>query len=268
MEVFAAQIDRMDQGIGRIVEALEKTNQLDHTLILFLQDNGGCAEKMGREEHKDRTTAPATQPVKPDQIQTVTFPRYTRDGRAVRDGLAVMPGPDDSFIAYGQNWANVSNTPFREYKHWVHEGGISTPLIAHWPAAIKRRGELDPTPGHLIDIMPTCVELAGATYSSKIPMAGVSLVPAFGGKPIGRTSPIFFEHECNRAVRDGKWKLVSKGEGGPWELYDMEADRTELHDLASAQPQRVEKMAAAWQAWAEKSHVLPLNPLKKKFDGQ
>src|SRR5947207_11905763 len=117
MEVYAAQIDRMDEGIGRIVEALQATAQLDNTLILFLQDNGGCAETTGREEHADRTNAPATQPMKPDQLQLAVFPRYTRDGRPIRDGLAAMPGPDDSFIAYGRNWANVSNSPFREYKH-------------------------------------------------------------------------------------------------------------------------------------------------------
>ena len=262
MEVYAAQIDRMDQNIGKILEALDASKQLENTLVLFLQDNGGCAEKMGREEHKDRTTAPASQPMKPDQIQQVVFPRYTRDGRPIKDGLAVMPGGDDSYIAYGRAWANVSNTPFREYKHWVHEGGISTPLIAKWPAGIKRHGDIDRTPGHLIDIMATCIELAGATYSSSIPLQGVSLTPAFDGKSIERKQPIFFEHEGNRAVRDGKWKLVAKGAAGAWELYDMDADRSEMHDLASQEPDRVKAMSQKWQTWAEATHVLPLNPIK------
>src|SRR5207249_10812037 len=130
----------------------------------FLSDNGGCAEDIGRQTHADRANAPATKPMRPDQPQLAFLPRYTRDGRPIRDGEIVMPGPDDTFIAYGQGWANVSNTPFKEYKHWVHEGGISTPLVVHWPAGIKRRGELITTPGHLIDIMATCVEVSGATY--------------------------------------------------------------------------------------------------------
>jgi arylsulfatase len=267
MEVFAAQVDRMDQGIGKIVDALQTSGLRENTLVLFLQDNGGCAEKMGRDEHKDRTTAPASQPMKPKQIQPVVFPRYTRDGRPIKDGLAVMPGGDDSFIAYGENWANISNTPFREYKHWTHEGGISTPLIANWPAGIARKNEIDRTPGHLIDVMATCVDLAGATYSSKIPMQGVSLAPVFAGKTVERKAPIFFEHESNRAVRDGKWKLVAKGQDGPWELYDMDADRSEMHDLAAAQPERVKQLAETWQKWAESSNVLPLGAWKGRGGG-
>ena len=263
MEVFAAQVDRMDQGIGRIVEALRVANQLDHTLVLFLQDNGGCAERMGRSEHKDRTNAPTTKPAGPNRIQSVVFPRYTRDGRPIKDGLAVMPGADDTFVAYGPNWANVSNTPFRMYKHWVHEGGISTPLVAYWPAGIKRHGEWDRTPGHLIDIMATCVELSGATYGSKIPMQGVSLLPTFDGKPITREHPIFWEHEGNRAIRQGKWKLVAKDADGPWELYDMDADRSEMHDLAKQEPQRVKEMSSRWTSWAEKNNVFPLNPFSR-----
>src|SRR5207249_9300325 len=127
---------------------------------------------------------------------------------------------------------------------------------------LKRTGgEIDLTPAHLIDIMPTCVELAGATYGSSIAMAGVSLVPAFEGKAIVRDAPIFFEHEGNRAVRAGRWKLVAKGAQGSWELYDMGADRTEMHDLAADQPDRVKELAAVWQQWAQASHVLPLNPI-------
>ena len=159
-----------------------------------------------------------------------------------------MPGPADSYIAYGRDWANVSNTPFREYKHWVHEGGISTPLIVHWPAGIPaaRRGKLETQPGHIIDLMATCVELAGAAYPREWqgqpikPMEGISLVPAFEGKPLKRPEPLFWEHESNRAVREGRWKLVAKADQ-PWELYDMEKDRTEMHDLAGQHPEEVQR---------------------------
>src|SRR5207244_3105614 len=156
----------------------------------------------------------------------------------------------------------VSDTPFREYKHWVHEGGISTPLIVHWPAGVKARGELRMQPGHLIDIMATCLDVAGATAPAEsgehklTPIEGKSLRPAFENKAIERDG-IFWEHEGNRAVRDGKWKLVAKGPGAKWELYDMEADRTEMQDLASSQPSKVEELQAKWEAWAQRAHVIP-----------
>ncbi len=266
MEVYAAQIDRMDQGIGKILGALKQTGRLENTLILFLHDNGGCAEANGRVAGRPKTDAnPA--PHKPTDPQWMSRPRVTRDGRPIRSGPKVMPGPDDTFIAYGENWANVSNTPFREYKHDVHEGGISTPLIAHWPAGMKREpGGLERTPGHVIDIAATIAELAGTTLPADFngmpttTMQGESLAPLFAGGQITRPRPIFFEHEGNRAVRDGKWKLVAKGVKGSWELYDIVADRTEMHDLADTDPARVKQMAAAWQQWAETSNVLPLRP--------
>jgi arylsulfatase A-like enzyme len=266
MEVYAAQIDRMDQGIGKIVDALRQTGRLENTLILFLHDNGGCAEPNGRKPGRpNRDANPA--PHKPTDPQWMSRPRVTRDGRPVRSGPKVMPGPDDTFIAYGENWANVSNTPFREYKHYVHEGGISTPLIAYWPAGIKRaRGEFERVPGHVIDIAATVADLAGVKLPEQLngkattPFQGESFARVFKGWRGERQRPIFFEHEGNRAVRDGKWKLVAKGVNGPWELYDVEADRTEMHDLASREPERVKQMAGAWQHWAEASHVLPLRP--------
>mgnify|MGYP001394759983 CR=1 FL=1 len=270
MEVYAAQIDRMDQGIGRILDALRETGQFDNTLVLFLQDNGACAEDMGREIHEERMRRTTTQPMKPTDLQLSVFPAYTRDGRPIRDGTSVMPGPANSFIAYGRGWATVSSTPFREYKHWVHEGGISTPLIAHWPAGLRRRGELEHTPGHLIDLMPTCVELAGAEYPRRKgdrevpPAAGVSLLPTFRGEPLRRTEPIFFEHEGNRAVRDSEWKLVAKGAQGPWELYNIRTDRSELHDVAADHPERVRAMAAAWETWARENQVLPLGAYQRR----
>jgi len=229
MAVYAAQIDCMDQGIGRTISALEKTGKLNNTLIMFLSDNGGCAEDItrGKEELE-------------------------------------LLGTDDSFESYRSPWANVSNTPFRLYKKSVHEGGIATPLIIHWPRRIKACGELHHQPGHVIDIMPTCLEIAGATYPRKykgkriIPLEGKSLVPAFDNKAIEREA-IYFEHEANRAIRVGKWKLVAKGIDGPWELYDLEADRTELNDLAQKFPERTKKMAVMWQGWAKRTNVLPLD---------
>jgi arylsulfatase A-like enzyme len=231
MEVYAAMIDNMDQGIGRLLAALRANGQFENTLILYLQDNGACAENIGR-------NPPAAK------------------------GPAPMPGPAETWIGYGEAWANVSSTPFRLYKHFVHEGGIGTPLIAHWPRGIKRKGELEHQPGHLIDVMATAVDVGRAQFPTerdgkKIqPMEGRSLVPAFAGKPIQREA-LFWEHEGNRALRLGDWKLVAKGSGGPWELYDMKRDRTEMNDLAGAQPARVKEMVATWDRWAERTHAVP-----------
>ncbi|WZP00938.1 sulfatase-like hydrolase/transferase [Isosphaeraceae bacterium EP7] len=272
MEVYAAMVDTMDAGVGRIVAQLKESGQLDNTLILFLQDNGGCAELTGR---KDNGNAPeALKPLGRDGLQTrVSPPMQTRDGRWVKTGPKVLPGPAEAYIAYGRGWANVSNTPFREYKHWTHEGGISTPLIAHWPAGIKgeRAGKLETQPGHLIDLMATCVDLSGAAYPTKIdgqpikPPEGVSLRPAFDGKPLARTSPIFWEHEGNRAVRDGRWKLVAKADA-PWELYDIDVDRTESTDLATSHPDLAKKLAAQWDAYAARANVLPLGAWRAPDD--
>jgi arylsulfatase len=264
MEVYAAMIDRMDAGIGRIVAELQRSGRLDDTLILFLQDNGGCAETVGRSPDMERPGRATLPPLKPDEPSAAIRPKQTRDGRPVLSGTLVMPGPDDTYIAYGRGWANVSNTPFREYKHWVHEGGISTPLIAHWPKGIARRGGIEHTPGHLIDVMATCLDISGAAaaYPKKVgdhditPPEGRSLVPAFAGKPVEREA-IYWEHEGNRAVRAGKWKLVAKGPRASWELYDIDADRTEAADLASAHPDVVRELSAKWEAWARRANAVP-----------
>ncbi|MGD9857890.1 MAG: arylsulfatase, partial [Planctomycetaceae bacterium] len=270
MEVYAAMVDAMDQGIGRITQALKETGQFENTLVMYLQDNGGCAEGMGRSVAQNRPSgprldSPSLPPLANDFLQPDMIPRQTRDGFPVRQGPGVMAGPADTYIGYGRGWANVSNTPFREYKHWVHEGGISTPLIVHWPAGIDRRGELIDQPGHLIDIMATCVDLSGAEYPAERngnpikPFEGVSLVPAFRGESLDRTA-LYWEHEGNRAIRAGDWKLVAKGEQGDWELYNLADDRSELHDLAREQPERVTDLAARWQDYAARADVLPLNP--------
>ena len=262
MEVYSAMIDSMDQGISRIVAALKKTGQFDNTLLLFLQDNGGCQEEFGSRgavRPKNLARRPA---MKPGELQYSMVPKITRDGRPVRQGLGVMPGPADTYVAYGIQWANASNTPFREYKHFVHEGGISTPLIAHWPRGISDRGKFRHEPGHLVDIMATCVDLAGARYptqwnkSSVRPMEGKSLVPVFAGKDL-QDRPLYWEHEGNRAVRVGDWTLVAKGRKGPWELYNLKADRSELKNLAKSDPARATELKSLWNTWAIRANVLP-----------
>jgi arylsulfatase len=273
MEVYAAMVDNMDQGIGRIVNALEQKGELDNTLILYLQDNGACEEPIGIEEMFDaeRHGKIEKKPMQPDELQVRMFPDYTRDGKPLRMGIGVMPGPADTYIAYGLPWANASNTPFKLYKHWVHEGGISTPLIAHWPKGIQGTNELRDQPGHLIDIMATCVDVAGADYPQEyngnqiIPIEGRSLLPAFADNPIDREA-LFWEHEGNRAIRLGKWKLVARAwtdsefgrsDLNKWELYDLEADRTELYNLSEQYPERVKDMTEQWINWANRVGVLP-----------
>jgi len=229
MAVYAAQVDRMDQGIGRLLAALEHTGRLQNALVLFLSDNGGCAERISRgDEDPARIGEPA------------------------------------SFESYRRPWAHLSNTPLRFYKHDVHEGGIATPLIVHWPAGIAVRGELRHEPGHVIDLMPTCLELAGATLPDLSdgrpapPLEGASLVPVFAGRSL-EPRTLCWEHEGNRAVRVANWKLVARGIDGPWELYDLASDRTERIDLASRQRNLVASLATRWYAWAERCGVLPLD---------
>lgn len=244
MEVYAAQIDRMDQGIGRILDTLEETGQLDNTLILFLADNGGCAEELGP-MNNHAGIAPAT----------------TRDGRPVLRGNDpnVMPGAEETYQSYGVPWANLSNTPFRLYKHWVHEGGISTPLIVHWPDRVKDKGVLRHQPGQLTDVMATCLEVAGADYPAEfnghdiLPLEGTSLTPIFDDEDNGKPY-LVWEHEGNGAIRKDKWKLV-KRYPGDWELYDIEADRSELHDLVDAHPDVAKALADLYDQWAERCMV-------------
>jgi arylsulfatase len=197
-----------------------------------------------------------------DYLQPDMTPKQSRDGYKMRTGKGSMAGPADTAIGYGRGWATVSNTPFREYKHWVHEGGISTPLIVHWPEKVTRQGELEATPSHLIDLMATAVDISGATYPSPIfgkPLEGKSLVPVFLGKSLEREA-IYWEHEGNRAVRAGDYKLVAKGAKGAWELYNIAKDRSEQNNLAASQGEQTQKLASMWQAYAERANVLPLNP--------
>jgi arylsulfatase len=240
MAVYAAMIDRLDRSIGTLVEGLKARGQLDNTIIMVLSDNGGNAE---------------------------TGPDGVLKGK--------RPGGRMSRVFLGQNWATLANTPLRRYKHFTHEGGISTPLIVHWPAGIpsERNGKLEKQPGHLVDIMRTAVEVSGAEYPTernghKIqPMEGASLLPAFSGQPIDRQAPIYWEHEGNRAIRKGKWKLVMKFME-PWELYDIEADRTEQNDLFDKEPELAKQLTKEWEAWAKRADVDPWEGEKRHDSGE
>lgn len=231
MAVHAAMIDCMDRGIGRVLEAVRRTGAEDNTLVLFLSDNGASAEFLD------------------------SWPNPARGHKP-----GAVTGTRESHRCLEVGWANAANTPFREHKMWVHEGGISTPLIARWPAGIKARGRLAQQVGHVIDLMPTCLELAGATYpqefhSRKLTrLEGKSLVPALRGKPPGERS-LAWEHEGNRAIRVADWKLVASFRG-QWELYDLKHDRTELNNVALQQPEKVKELAARWQQWADRVGVV------------
>jgi arylsulfatase len=239
MAVYAAQIEEMDTSVGRLLAALRETGADQNTLVLFFSDNGGAAER----------------PVK------------TLDQAAL--------GTRDSYEGYAIDGAHLSSAPFRKTKKYTHEGGISSPCIAWWPAGIsaERRGQWITTPGHVIDIMPTCLELAGAALPAEhgggrtTPLAGVSLAPLLAGRTVARPQPLFWEHEGHRAVRDGQWKLVSTF-GGPWELYDVVADRTELNDLAAKFPDRVRDLSARYDAWAKTAGVLPWTNLPPAAGGK
>lgn len=246
MEVYAAQIERMDRGIGRIIGALEKNGILDNTLIVFLADNGGCAEVV-----KEGWTG-------------MFISQETRDGRPVHvgDDPECMPGPEETYQSYGIGWANVSNTPFRLYKHFSHEGGISSPMIMHWPDGIESKGEWRRHPSHIIDLMPTFLDVAGAEYPERfngqeiLPPEGQSLIPVIKQDRVERDGPLFWEHEGNRAVLSGKWKLVQR-HNRDWELFDMLTDRTETTDLSDEMPEKVAELKAMYEEWAERAGVLP-----------
>ena len=262
MAVFAGMVTGMDRNIGRLIADLRASGQLDNTLILFLSDNGACAEW----EPFGFEMLPTPNPVPGTGINqgTQALPNKLYRG----DELATM-GQAGSFPSYGSGWANACNTPWRLYKHYGHEGGIGTPLIAHWPAAVgkeKDNGRFVREPAHLIDLMATCVDITGAKYPAEwigkkiLPMEGVSLRPLLApsaGNPASLSPRLLaWEHEGNRAIREGQWKLVSLATA-PWELYDLEADRVEMNDLAASQPERVKDMSAKWEVWAKRTNVLP-----------
>lgn len=246
MAVYAAMVDSMDQNIGRLLDAVEATGEADNTLIMFMSDNGGCSEPL----------------------------HLTLD---------VPPGPAESFHTYDAPWANASNTPFREYKRWVHEGGIRTPFIAHWPAAIPKslQGSVVDEIGHVMDVMATCLDVAGIEYPQEyegnaiLPLEGKSLAATMRGAQREGHAALFWEHEGNRAVRRGRWKLVSyfsdwgttlsldevTWASNEWELYDMERDPVELANVAQAHPDVVRDMSAMYWDWARSHFVEPWEDL-------
>jgi len=240
MAIYAATIRHLDLAIGALVDGLRQRGELDNTLLLFMSDNGGNGE---------------------------SGPSGRLNGNP--------PGSADSDVYLGMNWATLANTPFRRYKHFTHEGGVSTPLIAHWPAGIpqQRAGKFEHQPGHLIDVMPTVLEAAGVKWPQSIrdqtatPPEGISLLPACSGGKLARKQPVFFMHEGNRGVRSGQWKLVSKYLD-EWELYDMGADRTETNNLAAAKPELVRDLAASYDAWAKRTNTDPWTGPRRTDWGQ
>ncbi len=236
MAVHAAMIDRIDQGIGNIVSSLKATGQMDNTIIFFLSDNGASPEVPPQPGY-DRSS-------------------QTRDGRKILYKGVFEPGPETTYTGIGPAWASASNTPFRYWKKESYEGGCHTPLIVHWPKGLKiKPGSITQQPGHVMDIMPTCLELAGASYPSQFKghkltaLDGKSLLPILTGRTRKGHDKIFFEHMGGRAVREGNWKLVALKDES-WRLYNLAQDRTETNDLAAKYPDRVRKLATEWEKWA------------------
>ena len=230
MTVYAAMIDRMDQGIGRVIQELKATNEWDNTLIFFLSDNGGCAENVA--------------------------------GRKLNNP-AVAIGDKGSYVAYDEPWANASNTPFRKYKQWTFQGGIATPFIAHWPRGIKNKGAIRPEVGHITDLMKTCLDVAGATYpteykgNSLLPLRGESLLPVFKSESAGKERTLYWEHFGSEAIRKGDWKLVTGKANSNWELYNLAQDPVEEHDLSSRYPEKVQELKQMYSTWAAEVGVKP-----------
>jgi len=253
MRVYAAQVERMDRGIGRILDQLATSGVWDNTIVVFLSDNGGCAEEL-----------PLGDPEK-FRARRHIIPQSTRDGGELRVGNdpGIDPGPEDTYASYGIAWANLSNTPFRLYKRWVHEGGIATPFIVHWPAGGLTGGKIVDTPFQLTDVLPTLLEATGVDHPRERqgqrvpPPEGRTMLPGLRGEPVP-DSMLFWEHLGNGAVRCGRWKLVRE-HPGPWELYDMAVDRSELTDLAPHHPTLVAELAVEYERWAERVGVIPID---------
>lgn len=253
MRVYAAQVSRMDRGIGLILDELERQQVLDETLVVFLADNGACAEPLPNGD--------------PEKLRTrrAIFPEATKDGRPIRLGNYpdITPGPEDTYASYGRAWANLSNTPFRLYKRWVHEGGIATPLIAQWPAGGVRSGAIASAPFQLTDFVPTVLEATGVAYTAPVgrevlALEGRSMLGVLrGDAQDAPEADMYWEHVGNSAIRRGQWKLVREY-GSDWELYDLSEGRTEEHNVASEHPDLVATLVADYEAWADRVGVVPM----------
>lgn len=280
METYAGMVTCMDSNIGKIIKFLRETNELDNTVIIYLQDNGACAENYGR-KFGEPTANPVPkgcklEAMRDDEVQVNNKYYRTRDGKPIYSGYGVIAGGEDSDVGYGKAWAYYSNTPFMEYKHYIHEGGIATPLIIYWRGGIKKVGEVRDQVGQLPDIMATILDISGVKYPNEYkgnkiyPMVGKSLVPTFDKDNVYPDRALFWEHEGNKGVRIGKWKIVHKAhsywkEAMPlesWELYDMDIDRSETNNLAKKYPEVVKDMANMWDKFAEENLVKPY-PLSK-----
>jgi len=252
MAVHAAMIDCMDQGIGRIIDALKQTNQLDNTLIIFLADNGASAENCA-------AYGPG-----------FDRPSQTRDGRTISYSLKKdnEPGLETTYSSIGQRWANVANTPYQYWKAESFEGGIHTPMIAFWPKGIKKKGSFNNQVGHVMDFMRTFVELAHAQYPTTYkghtipPSTGISLVSSFKGKQGGGHTELFNEHFGARYARLGNWKLVSAANDSTWHLFNLTKDKTETMDVSAQYPEKVKELEQRWHEWANTHLVFP-KPGKK-----
>lgn len=251
MAVHAAMIDRMDQGIGKVIDALEKNGQLDNTLILFMSDNG-CSNEDCQNYPEGENDRPAE----------------TRDGRKIvyPRNKEVLPGPETSYASVGAKWANVANTPFRFWKAKTYEGGICTPMIAHWPKGIKLpKGSINTSYCHVIDIMATCLELSGSKYPSKYngydiqPYMGLSMKSIFDTGKLSTKRDLYFEHFNEKALIDSEgWKIVQPAKNnGDWELYNLNSDRSEMHNLADKYPDRVKEMLSRYDKWEKQCKVVP-----------
>ncbi|MDP4292614.1 MAG: sulfatase-like hydrolase/transferase, partial [Bacteroidota bacterium] len=248
MAVHAAMIDRMDQGIGRILKALKESGQIDNTLIVFLSDNGASSEICAN-------FGPGfDRPSETRKGEKMIYPRNKK----------VMPGPETTYASIGPRWANVANTPYRYWKTESYEGGIHTPMIAFWPKGITvPKGSLSDQLGHVKDFMATFVELAKTKYPLKYrghqitPMQGKSLVPSFKGVVKSENEPLFNEHFGARYVRSDGWKLVSLAKDTTWHLYQINNDQTEINDLAKRYPEKVAEMSKLWFDWANSNKVFP-----------
>jgi arylsulfatase len=234
MAIYAAMIDRLDQQLGRVIEDLKRAGELENTLIVFTSDNGACFE-----------------------WDPFGFDIVSSNQNILHKGKMIeQMGIPGTFHSVGSAWANASNTPWRLYKHFNHEGGIASPGIVHWPAGLKAKpGSIVHQPAHIIDLLPTAVAAAGATYEGKLSLPGTDLVAQLNNGGGERT--LFFEHQGNRAVRQGKWKLVALDDQ-PWELYDFTQDRIEMNDLAGKFPEKVKQLSAAWDKWGAANQVTPL----------
>jgi arylsulfatase A-like enzyme len=254
MQVYAAQVQALDDGVGRVLAAIDRSGQREDTLVMFISDNGASAEEL------------PLGPVDEFAAKDAVLRTGTRDGRPLRVGNdpSVVPGPEDTYASYGVPWANLSNTPMRKYKRWVHEGGISTPFIAYWPAGRLHDRHILHSPFQLVDIAPTLLEAAGIANDGFL--EGRSMLPALRGDAV-EPATLYWEHIGNAAVRLGPWKLVRDHPGG-WELYNIDDDRTELHNRADECPDLVAELAQRWQTWADRVGVLDWDAMLKRYSEQ